>query len=360
MSTGSNGRMRARDLDRVNACGLLDAAYAEGQLGADEYHDRTAKAGRAKTVGELARLTSDLQVPAAAGDLAPGGSAKTRKPLRRARTRASYPDHTRARNADRANTIRVLDDAHGEGQLDADEHQALTELASEAKTLGDLGELVADVQRAAAASPPSPPRSRRNLRFRAAVGVVAVLGVWAGYFAAGRDDSEVPAQAVPVELGTVQPLVLPRPELYTVAGMTLYRDKYREKFGDTLVDELWLHKDFASVQRIAPEGPQWSVDWDYWGGFTQHDNLITTRRPDTRSVDLATLNVEAIGAVLATAPAMTKVTGGVVDSIEISADGSSAGNARPLVEIRVRNDRSQHGSVVISPSGEVLKVREVG
>ncbi|MEV0028943.1 DUF1707 domain-containing protein [Nocardia sp. NPDC050793] len=360
MSTGSKGRMRARDLDRVNACGLLDAAYAEGQLGADEYRERTAKAGRAKTVGELARLTSDLQIPAAARDLVPGGSAKTRKPSRRSRTRASYPDHTRARNADRANTIRVLDDAHGEGQLDADEHQALTELASEAKTLGELGALVADVQRVAEAPPPSPPRSSRNLRFRAAVGVAAVLGVWAGYFAAGRDDRAVSAQAAPVEPGTVQPLVLPRPELYTVAGMTLYRDEYREKFGDTLVDELWLHKDFASVQRIAPEGPRWSVDWDYWGGFTKHDNLITTRRPDAPIVDLATLNIEAIGAVLATAPAMTEVPGGVVDSIEISADDSTAGNGRPVVEIRVRNDRSQHGSVLISPSGEVLKVREVG
>ncbi|MEV0340937.1 DUF1707 domain-containing protein [Nocardia sp. NPDC050713] len=357
MSTGNDGRMRARDIDRVHACGVLDAAYAEGQLGGEEYRERTAKASAAKTLGELARLTSDLQVPAAARDLTPRGVS--RKPLRRGRSRAGYAGHTRARNVDRANTVRALDSALGDGQLSAEEHEAATELASEAKTLAELAELVADLQRAAAPSP-TPPRSRRRLLFRVAVGVTAVLGVWAGYVAAGRDDAGVTATSrQTLDPNPVQPLVLPTPELDTVAGMTLFRDRYREKFGDTIVDELALHQNFASVQRVAPEGPRWSVDWDYWGGFERRHDTVTTRDPDTRTVDLAVLDVAAIGKVLADAPRLTKVPDGVVDSIDVSADDSGTAPGRPLVEIRVKNERGQYGRVVLTPAGEVLKVWEV-
>ncbi|WP_280208241.1 DUF1707 SHOCT-like domain-containing protein, partial [Nocardia cyriacigeorgica] len=66
MSTPVPGRMRARDLDRAHTASVLDAAYAEGQLGADEYHDRIAQAGAAKTVGDLSALVDDLQTPSAA------------------------------------------------------------------------------------------------------------------------------------------------------------------------------------------------------------------------------------------------------------------------------------------------------
>ncbi|MCP2292212.1 protein of unknown function (DUF1707) [Nocardia amikacinitolerans] len=357
VSTGNDGRMRARDIDRVHACGVLDAAYAEGQLGGEEYRERTAEAAKAKTLGELARLTADLQVPPVARDLTPRGA--TRKPLRRGRSRAGYAGHIRARNVDRANTVRVLDDALGDGQLTAEEHEAATELASAAKTLGELAELVSDLQRAAEPSP-TPPRSRRRLLFRAAVGVTAVLGVWAGYFLAGSDDARVAATSrQTIDPNPVQPLVLPTPELNTVAGMTLFRDRYREKFGDTIADELALHRNFASMQRIAPEGPQWSVDWNYWGGFQRPNDIITTRRADTRTVDLAVLDVEAIGKVLANAPALTKVPNGVVDSIDFSVDDSGTAPGRPLVEIRVRNERGQYGRVQLTPTGEVLKVWEV-
>ncbi|MBS3693733.1 DUF1707 SHOCT-like domain-containing protein [Rhodococcus qingshengii] len=54
---------RARDLDRVETCNVLDAAYAEGQLSAEDYFERTEKARSAKTLLELARLVNDLQVP---------------------------------------------------------------------------------------------------------------------------------------------------------------------------------------------------------------------------------------------------------------------------------------------------------
>ncbi|WP_280473202.1 DUF1707 SHOCT-like domain-containing protein, partial [Nocardia cyriacigeorgica] len=72
MSTPVPGRMRARDLDRAHTASVLDAAYAEGQLGADEYHDRIAQAGAAKTVGDLSALVDDLQTPSAASTAGAG------------------------------------------------------------------------------------------------------------------------------------------------------------------------------------------------------------------------------------------------------------------------------------------------
>ncbi|WP_433611374.1 DUF1707 SHOCT-like domain-containing protein [Prescottella agglutinans] len=56
-------KTRARDIDRAHACSLLDAAYGDGQLNADDYEARTAAAMRAQTLGDLWALTEDLQVP---------------------------------------------------------------------------------------------------------------------------------------------------------------------------------------------------------------------------------------------------------------------------------------------------------
>ncbi|WP_420878898.1 DUF1707 SHOCT-like domain-containing protein [Rhodococcus sp. (in: high G+C Gram-positive bacteria)] len=56
-------KTRARDIDRAQTCSLLDAAYADGQLGVEEHESRTATAMRATTLGALRALTKDLQIP---------------------------------------------------------------------------------------------------------------------------------------------------------------------------------------------------------------------------------------------------------------------------------------------------------
>ncbi|MFF0488458.1 DUF1707 domain-containing protein [Nocardia sp. NPDC004068] len=64
MAGSRHSTLRVRDTDRVDACALLDAARDDGQLTADEHADRTAKAMRAKTFGDLDALVGDLQIPA--------------------------------------------------------------------------------------------------------------------------------------------------------------------------------------------------------------------------------------------------------------------------------------------------------
>ncbi|WP_435795269.1 DUF1707 SHOCT-like domain-containing protein [Nocardia aurea] len=370
MSTTASGRMRARDLDRSTVSSVLDAAYAEGQLGAGEYHDRTARAASAKTLGELDALVADLQSPTAVTDLtsrragAPRDTRTTswRNALIGRRTSGGYPGHTRAREIDRAATVRALDDARAEGQLTADEHAALTELAAEARTLGDLAELVDDLQRRADAPlPPSPPRSYRSTVLNATLGVLAVLAAIAGFAVTGREDPPPVAQAsVPVDLSAVEPLVIATPKLTTAAGMTLFRERYRAKFGDTIVDEVWFHEDYASVKRVAPDGAQWTVGYDYRGGFQPAPGpVLSTRERNRVPVDLATVDFEAIDKVAAAAPVTTKVPQGVVSAVSIDVPNSGSFGGRPVAEINVRNERSQYGDVQVSITGEVLKVREV-
>ena len=60
------GRIRARDEDRDLTCRALDAALADGQLSAEEHRTLTELTAEARTLGDLAGLTEDLQQPAPA------------------------------------------------------------------------------------------------------------------------------------------------------------------------------------------------------------------------------------------------------------------------------------------------------
>ncbi len=343
---------------------MLDAAYAEGQLGADEYHDRIAQAAAVKTLGELAALTADLQTSAVTRGFTTGGSSATRKPLRRAGSGGSYPAHTRARDADRATTRELLDRARADGQLSEDEHDALTELAAEARTLGDLADLVADLQRPRDAAPvPRPPRSRRRW-YQGAVIAAAVLAACAGFLAVTRaaEEPRSAAQAVPVlDLGAVQPLVVPTPSLVTTEGVATFLRNYQQKFGDLQVDELTVHAEYASFARALPGQSNRKVEYGYRGGFAQSKE-ITTRKTDTPSVDLGALNVAAIGRALADAATITQVPGGAVTHFAVSVNdvglyaqyGIPAG--QPIVRVYVSNSVRESGNFLMTPAGEVRRV----
>jgi len=60
--------MRVSDVDRDAAAGLLNAAFAEGRLTADEHGQRVEAACAARTWQQLHQLTADLPVPPAAAE----------------------------------------------------------------------------------------------------------------------------------------------------------------------------------------------------------------------------------------------------------------------------------------------------
>jgi DUF1707 SHOCT-like domain/Cell wall-active antibiotics response LiaF, C-terminal len=55
--------LRASDSDRERVITLLGEAAADGRLTADEHADRVERAYRARTLGDLASLTTDLVAP---------------------------------------------------------------------------------------------------------------------------------------------------------------------------------------------------------------------------------------------------------------------------------------------------------
>jgi hypothetical protein len=57
--------LRASDTDRDRVVALLGDAMTDGRLTADEHADRVQRAFAARTLGELAGLTTDLAVPSA-------------------------------------------------------------------------------------------------------------------------------------------------------------------------------------------------------------------------------------------------------------------------------------------------------
>jgi hypothetical protein len=57
------GDLRASDTDRERVVALLSEALADGRLSHEEYQERMPAALSARTLGELARLTTDLAPP---------------------------------------------------------------------------------------------------------------------------------------------------------------------------------------------------------------------------------------------------------------------------------------------------------
>ena len=57
--------LRASDADRDRVLAMLAEAMSDGRLTADEHSERVQRACSARTLGELAELTTDLAVPSA-------------------------------------------------------------------------------------------------------------------------------------------------------------------------------------------------------------------------------------------------------------------------------------------------------
>ncbi|MFE3191211.1 DUF1707 domain-containing protein [Nocardia sp. NPDC059240] len=342
----ASGRMRARDIDRVNTRAMLDAAYEEGELGVEEYHQRSERAQAAQTLGELQRLIGDLQPSAKAVNLNAAGKRVRRK------AGGGYPPGTRARDSDRQAACELLDAGLADGQLSVDDHRTLTELAGGAKTLGDLAQLTDDLQRPADAPPDAePPTSRREIWFT--IGVVAAsIAVAVGTFIAVDRPADRAAGPPSVDIGVIKPLVLPRLKLTEAEGLTYFRDAYRRKFGDTIVDSADLFPDYASVVRGTQ--PNRQSRYYYRGGFDL-GTAPETRSPQTPTVDLAALDVQAIAAVEARAADLTKVPDGVVDNLDIV--GTANG---PLVRISVGNTAKESGYLEVTPDGRIVRTSAFG
>lgn len=65
--TGGEAAIRASDADRDRTAGVLNAAFAEGRLTAEEHRQRLDDAYAARGWSQLHQLTADLPAPSTAG-----------------------------------------------------------------------------------------------------------------------------------------------------------------------------------------------------------------------------------------------------------------------------------------------------
>ncbi|MVU80150.1 DUF1707 domain-containing protein [Nocardia sp. ET3-3] len=268
------------------------------------------------------------------------------------RQSGGYPPRTRARDTDRQATCALLDAALADGQLNAADHRTLTELAGEARTLGDLAQLTDDLQRPDHAPPdPLPPTSRRENWFAAGVAALSIA-VAVGTFVAVDQPPSHKAGPPAVDIGVIKPLVLPRPRLTTAEGLTYLRDAYRAKFGDSTVDTAVIYPDYAVITRGTQANRQ--VNYTYRGGFDTGTDP-QTRPPQTPTADLAALDVQAVTALAAQAPALTKVDQGSIDYFYV--EGESAG---PIIRIYVSNKAKENGYIEATLDGRIVRTSVFG
>ncbi|HEY9241647.1 MAG TPA: DUF1707 and DUF4190 domain-containing protein [Streptosporangiaceae bacterium] len=77
MAAAAHGDLRASDQDRERAAEVLKTGYAEGRVDKDEYDTLLGHVYSARTVGDLARLTSQLPGGGAALLPVPAGPPRT-------------------------------------------------------------------------------------------------------------------------------------------------------------------------------------------------------------------------------------------------------------------------------------------
>lgn len=221
--------------------------------------------------------------------------------------------NTWAKDSDRNDTCKVLDNALGEGQLSMEEHRQRVSAATNATTLGDLAALVDDLQNANAPvqmptlSKPRLPRVSKpgggwGLRLAAAA-VLVVLGMGIGWGLYGNTSSPLSFNPDPgaVPDGIAPVVLTPPKQLQSLNGVNGLFEQMRHKFGNTMGYELHIDPDSAMAYRPDPQDSRKKVYYRYTGGWGDPGSPDTLRDED-RLVDLAAFDYEKALGILRGAP----------------------------------------------------------
>src|SRR5712671_4010089 len=161
---------------------------------------------------------------------------------------------TRAKDSDRNDTCQVLDSALAEGQLSMEEHRQRVATATTATTLGQLADLVSDLQNSNA--PVKMPDLKKPTRvgagggwgMRAAVaGVLVLLGVAIGWGLYGNTSSPLSFTSDPGAKsdGIPAKVLTPPKQLQSLGGLNGLLEQMRQRFGDTMGYGLTIYPDYA-------------------------------------------------------------------------------------------------------------------
>lgn len=214
---------------------------------------------------------------------------------------------TRAKDSDRLDACRILDDALRDGELSMEEHRERVSAATKAVTLGDLQRLVADLQveSAPAQMPALKSRAKRTeLGLLAAAFVASVLlGVGIGWGVYGNTRSPLDFTSDPgAKPDGIAPVVLTPPrQLHSLGGLTGLLEQTRKRFGDTMGYRLVIYPEYASLDRVDPADDRRVLAYTYrggWGDATSSAKSIA----DVSVVDLSKFDAKTAVGIMRGAP----------------------------------------------------------
>jgi Domain of unknown function (DUF1707) len=218
---------------------------------------------------------------------------------------------TRAKDADREEACRLLDDALNDGELSMEEHRERVGKATKAVTLGDLRALVEDLQSGGAAlqrpaltSVVKPATPRGRVLAAVAFGVSVLLGMGIGWGLYGNTSSPLDFTTDPgAKPDGVGPVVLTPPtELHSVGGLTGLIEQTRKRFGNAIGYRLVIYPTYAVFDRPDPSDDRRVLAYDYHGGYGDPTSSAKSSADGPVPADLSKFDVTKTVGLMRGAP----------------------------------------------------------
>jgi hypothetical protein len=273
---------------------------------------------------------------------------------------------TRAKDSDRNDTCAVLDSALSDGQLSMEEHRQRVAAATTAATLGDLADLVSDLQNANAPVQLPNLKPARKLPsaagggwgIRAAIaGVLVVLGIAIGWGLYGNTPSPFNFTSDPgAKPDGVAPVVLTPPkQLQSLGGLTGLLEQMKQKFGDTQGYRVVVYPDYASLDRPDPNEDRRKLSYTYRGGWD--DPSTTSKSEGDRLVDLSQFDQKAVIGILRGAPETLGMKPADITNqyLIIEPSGDPTTPDAVSISMYISSDFGS-GSIVVGPDGSTKRI----
>jgi hypothetical protein len=129
--------------------------------------------------------------------------------------------------------------------------------------------------------------------------------------------STTPTTTVPPDM---KPIVAPHVVLDTADGIRAFVDEYRTRFGDTIADKVTFYPAGKYVILTRATAVDRAQDITYRGGFDTKGD-IGLRDSATQSFDLGTLDVAALGGLLAGAGQQVGLPDATISHVQLTDDG---------------------------------------
>lgn len=219
---------------------------------------------------------------------------------------------TRAKDRDREDACRILDNAFNDGEISSTEHRERVSAATSAVTLGELHDLVSDLQSAREQRPPTPtvtPGSTRQPKHTgrgltiASYAVSVLLGMGIGWGLYGNTTSPLDFTSDPGAKrdGIAAVVLTPPKQLQSLGGLTGLLEQMRKRFGDTMGYRLTIYPDYAVLERPDPKDDRRYLSYTYRGGWGDPSSSAKSDS-DSTVVDLSKFDVKVVVGVMRGAP----------------------------------------------------------